>query len=100
RPPPRSPSFPYPTLFRSETARIGVLELHLPGPCLGLRALLRFHRGNLLLRADPDAGQQGHDLTLDLLQHVAEQLEGLLLVLLLGDRKSTRLNSSHVKISY
>src|SRR5690554_7351164 len=73
RRPPRSTLFPYTTLFRSQ--RLG-----------GLGRLLH--------------GDQRAQLVvgLELLLHARELNE--LLRELVGDRKSTRLNSSHVRISY
>src|SRR3712207_7475829 len=77
RRPPRSTLFPYTTLFRSLLAQAaGLVGLLL----LGLAALLG---GQALL--------------------LLQRLRGLglaLLGLLLQDRKSTRLNSSHANISY
>src|SRR5690606_41912486 len=71
RRPPRSPLFPYTTLFRSRGgARHG-----------GAQAVLRLVHGRLRRR-----GRRG----------AAAQAGGRAR----GDRKSTRLNSSHVKISY
>src|SRR5690606_40133537 len=90
RPPPRPTLFPYTTLFRS-----GI------------------HPGHVLLAGgaishDPVAlGQPVHDQVIHhaalLIEHRA--VEGLailhkLLNIIGQDRKSTRLNSSHVKISY
>src|SRR5690606_41885609 len=77
RPPPRSPLFPYTTLFRSvrrttgevdpaEAARLSKSKLmpeHIAGDAASVEYMMRFGAA-------------------------------------LGDRKSTRLNSSHVKISY
>src|SRR5690554_7424716 len=87
RPPRGSTLFPYTTLFRSA----GPLDSH----------------------AGVQAGQQGLDLggarlrQVGLAQHDAVRDRGLLGGLRLarqrlgaGDRKSTRLNSSHVRISY
>src|SRR5687768_16220148 len=67
----------------AEAAGIGVLELHLPGLRLERRTLLRLRRGDLFLAADAHAREQRDDLALHLLQHVAEEFEGFLLVLLL-----------------
>src|SRR2546427_6802168 len=78
RRPPRSTLFPYTTLFRSsrERARSGPLRvarlLHAVAPGLAVRAVL------------PARG--GVEPALQELRH--------------GDRKSTRLNSSHSQISY
>src|SRR2546430_9899754 len=95
RRPPRSTLFPYTTLFRSEEGR--------QGRVLRLLAPLARDRDELLevlhaaLRLDRALGLEG--------LHVAAAREGLLdqlrhLELLRGDRKSTRLNSSHSQISY
>src|SRR5207302_5309897 len=91
-PPPPSPLFPYTTLFRSRPIR----DAHHAVARMGLRArraYLARLRVDVALRErerdrhlDPGAGEQR-----------AERAEGLRLRV---DRKSTRLNSSHVKISY
>src|SRR3712207_8063923 len=85
RRPPRSTLFPYTTLFRS-TSGGGPYGGHLPGvprPDRAVRAPVPPQRSRTLARArrcpgegDPQPG------------------EGV------GDRKSTRLNSSHANISY
>src|SRR3712207_7006722 len=77
RRPPRSTLFPYTTLFRS-VARVGVPEHGGGGEDDGR-----------LLGGQREAGQDGVGLV-DVL-HVDE---------VVGDRKSTRLNSSHANISY
>src|SRR5690606_39839712 len=84
RRPPRSTLFPYTTLFRSRDAlaRGGVMR-DLDG---------RQRRDGTLAAREP-LGALGQ------LRDVAEDLGDLLVVERL-DRKSTRLNSSHVKISY
>src|SRR3712207_8847567 len=79
RRPPRSTLFPYTTLFRSTPAGCG-------SAALGLQALLQ----ELLALIAALAA---------VLLHRAEE-PGQLLVVLLLDRKSTRLNSSHANISY
>src|SRR3989442_11822789 len=71
RRPPRSTLFPYTTLFRSHAAELDVL--------------VRFEEQDLVFGA----------VAVDRLQ-AARQF----LILHLLDRKSTRLNSSHVRISY
>src|SRR5437879_7282991 len=81
RPPPISTLFPYTTLFRSQ-----------PGAGGGVRAdragqLHRVARPRGCVRADRDFPPRR-------LQRVAENERGA------GDRKSTRLNSSHRCISY
>src|SRR5437868_11337470 len=89
--PPSSPLFPYTTLFRSER---GAAQ----------------HRHDLIVdRAKPQALLDLLDRKLVGLEVLVHQLfvrfgrgfDHLLVPLLrLGDRKSTRLNSSHVSISY
>src|SRR3712207_8202467 len=83
RRPPRSTLFPYTTLFRS-----GVVQGHLghAGPT-GVDGVQR----PVLVGVEPDG--RG----LDPQRHVlGDQAD----VAALGDRKSTRLNSSHANISY
>src|SRR5690606_41777008 len=79
--PPRSTLFPYTTLFRS---------LRLPAPVLeklaGQLHRIPGHPVNAGDLEDVDLGEH-------MVQAVAKLVEQ-------GDRKSTRLNSSHVKISY
>src|SRR5256885_5906158 len=73
RRPPRSTLFPYTTLFRSDAARL-----------LGIdRARLGFE-----VEQDPDE------------VHPADAVEHRVVCLREQDRKSTRLNSSHLVISY
>src|SRR5690606_39715368 len=82
--PPSSPLFPYTTLFRSRLSalrRTLGAALARPRPLRGKRRVSRRHRAALglaLPRLGRRGGQPGPAL----------------------DRKSTRLNSSHVKISY
>src|SRR5690606_40367088 len=90
--PPRSTLFPYTTLFRSQpwgiARRRALLWLKgLPGRLLGPRIWLPLR--SVILRALP-----GRHLSM---RHMAA-VGGVALLIL--DRKSTRLNSSHVKISY
>src|SRR5690606_39658979 len=84
RPPPESTLFPYTTLFRS--AEDGGILLHRP------LHLLTQHRSRRAAIGMADAVEAVHDLlaggTIDRRN------------LRRTDRKSTRLNSSHVKISY
>src|SRR5256885_3980658 len=90
RRPPRSTLFPYTTLFRSPQDL-----LQLDGEAVLRRPLLLFDVGGELLQEDVgdevvDGGVLGRVAPPRLrhrLQHV-------------GDRKSTRLNSSHLVISY
>src|SRR3712207_8544257 len=86
RRPPKSALFPYTTLFRSEVESLALHELgdeHAP------------RRERRVDARDPHvrvAAEDARDAPLVLgLELVAE---------LLGDRKSTRLNSSHANISY
>src|SRR5690349_23050577 len=74
--PPRSTLFPYTTLFRSTQALLGDHERNRELGCAGaLRSRFPAH----------NHGRAHH---------------GLSLAELIKDRKSTRLNSSHVEISY
>src|SRR3989442_5202997 len=81
RRPPRSTLFPYPTLFRSVSYPTGVLERsageRLDQP-FGVVTVL----GEATLRIVDDRAGRDDELPIG------------------GDRKSTRLNSSHVRISY
>src|SRR3989442_3765096 len=88
RRPPRSTLFPYTTLFRShgrivaqDTPR-GLIRTHAPGTTVSV--LL----GGGQARIDVLPGVQ-----------TVQQANGEV-ILLTSDRKSTRLNSSHVRISY
>src|SRR3712207_8581415 len=82
RRPPRSTLFPYTTLFRSDVRE--------------QRDLVAEICGNRLARATDD--HVGVDT--DPAQLVDRMLRRLRLQLTGGDRKSTRLNSSHANISY
>src|SRR3712207_7966212 len=77
RRPPRSTLFPYTTLFRSQAD-----------------ALDRFGG------AEADVGLAAVDEVLHFDLHVGAALAGLSVLDFHGDRKSTRLNSSHANISY
>src|SRR5690606_41562310 len=82
RRPPRSPLFPYTTLFRSDSLAMLAANAHLaPGYRQGLKGIAR---------SMPTSGAA---------DRVAEKV-GIGLYETPTDRKSTRLNSSHVKISY
>src|SRR3712207_9162221 len=98
RRPPRSTLFPYTTLFRSDLA----VERHAQRTVFS-RHRLRRPRGRVddreaavgeadaAVARDPRPGAVGPAVG----QRLAQPLE-----VLLGDRKSTRLNSSHANISY
>src|SRR3712207_7538623 len=77
RRPPRSTLFPYTTLFRSDS------------PHRSLGDLVAFIRANPQRATFASAGTG-----------TSSHLSGVLLGLRIGDRKSTRLNSSHANISY
>src|SRR5260221_9629315 len=81
RRPPRSPLFPYTTLFRSPRRRPCPLQgARVPGPREGVRSRGLSRRGD---RSPPGHAHGGRG-----------RAPGG------GDRKSTRLNSSHTVISY
>src|SRR5256885_9818168 len=85
RRPPRSTLFPYTTLFRSEGADAAAQprsELHRRVPAVG--RLVRLQRGQRA-RVERPRGER--------VRRDAFRRRG-------GDRKSTRLNSSHLVISY
>src|SRR5690242_20766938 len=84
RPPPRSTLFPYTTLFRSA---VGNAES---------RAELTASRARIVAAAD----QVRRRIERDLHDGTQQRLVSLGLELRLADRKSTRLNSSHMSISY
>src|SRR3712207_8264750 len=88
RRPPRSTLFPYTTLFRSPRGRL--LRRRAGGWCRA-RGLLC---ASVQLEAvgDPGCGEGGHD--------VLAALGEVRPAVAVGDRKSTRLNSSHANISY
>src|SRR5207253_11366348 len=78
--PPRSPLFPYSTLFRSH---------------LGALAMSIDDTGSAITSYEKT---RGHDLELCVLYLAARRFDEARAAL--EDRKSTRLNSSHVAISY
>src|SRR3712207_9229788 len=98
RRPPRSTLFPYTTLFRSPRGgvlelcrhnanRLGMLPPSVPGGWEDRLMSLR------TAEAAPIAGAEAVLAGLDVEQRTAAQA-------VTGDRKSTRLNSSHANISY
>src|SRR5690606_39968825 len=92
--------FPYTTLFRSELVQKALSAMLRTGERFGVEHLIAVLRGE----ATDRVRQMGHDgvrtfgagaeLEAGPWRGVFRQLYAL------GDRKSTRLNSSHVKISY
>src|SRR5688572_31111492 len=95
RRPPRSPLFPYTTLFRSLADHKVLVAEELAGRAAGVfrarpaRAHLAQEREPALALGVVDRG---------LAQPVAEPVDEAAAIL--RDRKSTRLNSSHSQISY
>src|SRR5690349_22888478 len=93
RRPPRSTLFPYTTLFRSQ-----IIEETAGSP----RSILRGGRRLHLSRQHEGRHHQGAGLP-QLRQETRKHVETRLVRVMDGlhqDRKSTRLNSSHVEISY
>src|SRR5256885_17223597 len=98
RRPPRSTLFPYTTLFRSPIATASIAQIH--------RAITRSGRDVVVKVRRPGIEHQV-ELDLDVLRSTARLLAGhsetaelLQVEALAEDRKSTRLNSSHLVISY
>src|SRR5690606_40462250 len=100
RAPPAAPLFPYTTLFRSQTG-LQWYEIH---PTNGAGSWFvpddfGVHRASPLLggyRSQADFLHQIHSAY----RAVTGSVVGFIPLAMHGDRKSTRLNSSHVKISY
>src|SRR5947209_15307855 len=90
-PPPRSTLFPYTTLFRSRLESQQAAARKQEAPAAAAHG--REHRAGVTgeVRADP---------ILDLAVACAESHDGTVVAFEVGDRKSTRLNSSHANISY
>src|SRR2546426_8368595 len=88
RRPPRSTLFPYTTLFRSAAATFGVAFA--PGPAGGIA--LRMLTGAALAGVYPPG--------MKIAAGWFREGRGLAIFIPGGDRKSTRLNSSHLVISY
>src|SRR5690606_10322781 len=68
---------------RTQATGVGMLELHLLLHALGRGTLGRLHRRDFLFAADAHPRQQRHDVVLHLVEQLAEQVEGFVLVLLL-----------------
>src|SRR5690606_41793819 len=96
--PARTAAFPYTTLFRSEQPE--ALEEHRADQSglVGEQLVDRGHRGTRPL-GHPSRGEPGDTFVGQRRDRHLEQAVAKLGRALL-DRKSTRLNSSHVKISY
>src|SRR5256885_11359174 len=97
RRPPRSTLFPYTTLFRSAVRRVRVVSVvqHRAG------LLVEQHRADV--RAVPEVEHRAERAGPDVERVVADPPEAPVVLDELqhrGDRKSTRLNSSHLVISY
>src|SRR5699024_12471626 len=96
-PPPTHPPFPYPTLFRSATlaasavVNIGILPTESP-QLVAAAAITVLLSGLGTVSAVQDA-ITGYNVSA-----AGRTLE--VAMMSVGDRKSTRLNSSHVSISY
>src|SRR5690606_40847261 len=98
RPPPTSTLFPYTTLFRSPAAPPDTLAFHAGVKLVGHQATVTPHPALIA-----ETSSQSHPI------EVLQQLNAALAPQAYAvakrrgahiDRKSTRLNSSHVKISY
>src|SRR5256885_6199337 len=87
RRPPRSTLFPYTTLFRSMDNQADI------------RCKLLVEAANNPVTAEAEAQLEGRGVTI-LPDFVANAAAAFLFCGLLEDRKSTRLNSSHLVISY
>src|SRR3712207_7330600 len=88
RRPPRSTLFPYTTLFRSSTVREALeMDVAFVSEFAGDQLVFRALEGD----AESFGWQEGEGFPLD---------ESYCKRVLDGDRKSTRLNSSHANISY
>src|SRR5690606_41197274 len=94
RAPPRSPLFPYTTLFRSALEQA---FLDAGGNRVGGG---RARRTGVVARHPAGAVPDRVVADAVVVAKLAERLAGRVLGQLHADRKSTRLNSSHVKISY
>src|SRR3712207_7909711 len=87
RRPPRSTLFPYTTLFRSRAEEDAILQQR------HLLAAIGVHPTQPHVRPQPEAVFAAG-------VHSRHGLEDRVRIILLEDRKSTRLNSSHANISY
>src|SRR5690606_41289654 len=98
RPPPSSPLFPYTTLFRSNmnggggVPAMNKVQTAKPDG----NTILFAHSGHLIVNEVSQLIDYKFDDKLDIACIAAVDKS----VVMVADRKSTRLNSSHVKISY
>src|SRR5256885_3595104 len=102
RRPPRSTLFPYTTLFRSPELHIDAVEID---PKVVQTAIeffgLPVNQGNLVVHiADARPWLASHAQRYDVVQVDLYQGGPYIPFYLITDRKSTRLNSSHLVISY
>src|SRR5690349_22167173 len=92
--PPRPTLFPYTTLFRSHRSHPSPIRQRAAG-CVGTGIEVGLARGTAAGVHERVAGQRDQDLVAHAI--ASSRLARYTLV---QDRKSTRLNSSHVEISY
>src|SRR3989449_11092346 len=90
RRPPRSTLFPYTTLFRSRR--------RLKPQTDSIRAHYRGRPGESAFEVDKFVGQHAESLDVPTIDRLMDHIDHAVQVM--GDRKSTRLNSSHGYISY
>src|SRR5438067_9038511 len=96
RRPPRSTLFPYTTLFRSHELLVANLEVDVLHHVTEVELLVEFVEADLGHDALPlDRAGQARDVVFD-----EERIDDGTGIEPSRDRKSTRLNSSHVSISY
>src|SRR4051812_49466754 len=93
RPPPRPPLFPYTTLFRSADERGERAVGHLARDAIDEQRAARGDGDAIRLEAAAHAALRRR-------ARIAANTGGTLLIDGVSDRKSTRLNSSHMSISY
>src|SRR3712207_8111730 len=93
RRPPRSTLFPYTTLFRSDVQLLAEL---VDEQVALVEQIVRLHPGGDRIA---DGGVERGDLARDVVD-VDNRVVETRIALILEDRKSTRLNSSHANISY
>src|SRR3712207_9079543 len=98
RRPPRSPLFPYTTLFRSRVLGVGE-RAEQARPQAGLRPAAELARGGVGLAEPRGQGVPGRQGAAGEAGVGGEPEDGVQAPAR-GDRKSTRLNSSHANISY